>query len=163
MPLRFSKCALEGESLTTAGMWALQFAGSFLGALRPFNIVVTNVPGPAATLDLLGCRLAEAYPQVPLFSGQALGVALFSYADKLCWGFNADYDLVPDLPQVPGLFAESFDELSRSAELLDVARTGASERQHMGEPRVNGMRGSRVHGIADLGGEASVSRPRVPA
>ena len=162
-PLRFSKYALEGESLTTAGMWALQFAGSLLGALRPFNIIVTNVPGPAATLELLGCRLAEAYPQVPLFSGQALGVALFSYTDKLCWGFNADYDLVPDLAALPALFAESFEELRHAAELLNVARTGACEQSHAAEPRVNGRHDEHVRGIAELRDVASLNGPPVPA
>jgi hypothetical protein len=103
-------------------MWALQFAGSMLGTLRPFNLVVTNVPGPSAHLDLLGSRLEQAYPQVPLFAGQGLGIALFSYVDKLCWGFNADPDLVPDLAELPAHVSAAFDELRLGAELLHHAR-----------------------------------------
>jgi hypothetical protein len=37
---------------------------------------------------------------VPLFENQALGIALFSYAGRLCWGFNADWNLVPDVHTV---------------------------------------------------------------
>ncbi len=120
--LRSSTRAVEGDTLTGAGLWALQFAGSLVGALRPFNLVVTNVPGPTMSLDLLGARLAHAYPQAPLLSGQALGIALFSYAGALCWGFNADYELVPDLEHFTEDIAASFEELRLAAELLGKAR-----------------------------------------
>ena len=34
---------------------------------------------------------------MPLFENQALGVALFSYDRSIHWGFNADWDAIPDL------------------------------------------------------------------
>jgi diacylglycerol O-acyltransferase len=58
------------------------------------------VPGPPGELHLLGARLEEVYPLVPLFSNQALGIALFSYGQSLFWGFNADWDAVPDLHEI---------------------------------------------------------------
>jgi diacylglycerol O-acyltransferase len=64
---------------------------------QPFNLVVTNVPGPQFPLYLLGSRLLAAYPLVPIFQRQAVGIALFSYDGRLYWGFNADWDAVPDL------------------------------------------------------------------
>jgi diacylglycerol O-acyltransferase / wax synthase len=64
---------------------------------RSFNLVVTNVPGPPFPVFLNGARLLESYPLVPLFENQTLGVALFSYDKSLFWGFNADWDAVPDL------------------------------------------------------------------
>jgi hypothetical protein len=60
-------------------------------------MVVTNVPGPRVPIFLAGARMLASYPLVPLFMNQALGVALFSYDDGLHWGFNADWDSVPDL------------------------------------------------------------------
>jgi hypothetical protein len=66
-------------------------------AQRAFNIVVTNVPGPQVPVHMLGCRMLEIYPLVPLFSNQGVGVALFSYDGALHWGLNADWDAVPDL------------------------------------------------------------------
>jgi hypothetical protein len=41
--------------------------------------------------------LLAPYPSVPLFTNQALGIALFSYRDGLFWGVSADWDAVPDL------------------------------------------------------------------
>ncbi|HXJ34580.1 MAG TPA: wax ester/triacylglycerol synthase family O-acyltransferase [Candidatus Eisenbacteria bacterium] len=64
---------------------------------QPFNLVVTNVPGPQFPLYFLGARLVAAYPLVPLFQRQALGIALFSYDGRLFWGINADWDAVPDV------------------------------------------------------------------
>jgi hypothetical protein len=64
---------------------------------RSYNLVVTNVPGPQFPVFLNGARMLASYPLVPLFSNQALGIALFSYAGGMHWGFNADWDAVPDL------------------------------------------------------------------
>lgn len=72
---------------------------------RSFNLVVTNVPGPPRPVYLLGAKLTEIYPLVPLFTNQGLGIALFSYDGKLFWGFNADWDALPDLHD----FADSID------------------------------------------------------
>ncbi|HLK11007.1 MAG TPA: wax ester/triacylglycerol synthase family O-acyltransferase [Candidatus Binatia bacterium] len=71
--------------------------GRMTAAARPFNMVVTNVPGPPFPVHLLGARMTACYPLVPLFRNMALNVALFSYAGRLFWGFNADWDAVPDL------------------------------------------------------------------
>jgi WS/DGAT/MGAT family acyltransferase len=64
---------------------------------RAYNLVVTNVPGPPLPVYLLGARMTDIYPVVPLFRGQGLGIALFSYAGQLAWGFHACWDALPDL------------------------------------------------------------------
>jgi hypothetical protein len=46
---------------------------------------------------MLGSRLVEVYPHVPLVDNLGLGIALMSYDGKMHWGINADRDLVPDL------------------------------------------------------------------
>jgi WS/DGAT/MGAT family acyltransferase len=84
---------------------------------RPFNLVVTNVPGPQIPLYLLGAELRECYPMLALLPNQALGVALFSYAGKLCWGFIADWDLIPDLHDFVEAIASSFRELQAAADV----------------------------------------------
>jgi hypothetical protein len=83
---------------------------------RAYNLIVTNVPGPQIPVYLLGARLLEAFPLVPLFANQALGIALFSYDGMLCWGFNADWDLLPDLSDFVVAMHASFDELGEAAE-----------------------------------------------
>ena len=50
-----------------------------------FNLIVTNVPGPPVPLYLLGARLLEAFPIVPLLGNQGLGVAALSYDGQLTW------------------------------------------------------------------------------
>ena len=64
---------------------------------RPYNLVTTNVPGPPIPVYVDGARMLACYPLVPLFANQALGIALFSYDGRLHWGFNADWDALPDL------------------------------------------------------------------
>jgi hypothetical protein len=59
--------------------------------------------------------LQEAYPLVPLFAGQALGFALLSYDGGLFWGFNADWDAMPDLHDLVDAVEREF------AVLRDVA------------------------------------------
>jgi WS/DGAT/MGAT family acyltransferase len=82
----------------------------------PFNLVVTNVPGPRQTLYLLGAPMLEAHPWVPLLGPLSVGIALFSYLRTLSWGFTADWDLVPDLGELVAAVEESFAELRRAAE-----------------------------------------------
>ena len=99
--LKASHQAKGAELLEKIGDWT---AKEFLSALvritgrqLAYNIVVTNVPGPPFQVKLLGARMTEMYPLVPLFSNQALGVALFSYDGGLFWGLDADWDAMPDL------------------------------------------------------------------
>jgi len=61
----------------------------------PTHSIVTNVPGPQQPLYCHGARLRALYPQVPLLENMGLGIALISYAGSVCWGFNADPELVP--------------------------------------------------------------------
>jgi len=116
--LKQSQAARGTEILTEALEWTgatlLGLAMRLASRASPFNLVVTNVPGPPTPLYLLGTRMLEAYPLVPLFTGQALGIALFSNAGKLFWGFNADWDSLPDLHDVVSAVDASFAELRQT-------------------------------------------------
>ena len=68
-------------------------------------MVVTNVPGPPFPVTS-SAPDARVYPLVPLVQNQALGVALFSYDGGLYWGFNADWEALPDLH----VFVEGLEE-----------------------------------------------------
>ena len=119
--LKDSKQAMATETLTGVTDWTsstvLSVAIQLALRVRPFNLVVTNVPGPQVPLYLLGARMQEVYPQVPLFTNQGLGIALFSYDGTLFWGFNADWDLVPDLADLVDDVRASFAELHRASRL----------------------------------------------
>jgi hypothetical protein len=83
---------------------------------RPFNMTITNVPGPQVPLFLLSARLTRIHPMVPLWVNHGLGVALFSYQGKLNWGIAGDWDLVPDLDRFVQRIVESLDELEAAAQ-----------------------------------------------
>ena len=78
---------------------------------RPFNLVVTNVPGPQFPLYAAGARLLEVYPVVPLSAGQALTVGLTSYDGGVFYGLNADRDAMSDVDVLAGCLQESLAEL----------------------------------------------------
>ncbi|MFQ5513992.1 MAG: wax ester/triacylglycerol synthase family O-acyltransferase [Myxococcota bacterium] len=123
--LKEARQALGAKLLTEATEWSgstlLSLGVRLLSRTLPFNLIVTNVPGPQRPLYLLGSRLLEAYPVVPLFWNQALGVALFSYTGRLHWGINADWDRVPDLSLFVDAIVASFDELRAAAAESRVA------------------------------------------
>lgn len=83
--------------------------------LRPANLVVTNVPGPAQPLELLGAPLLAAYPIVPLMPGHALTIAVLSYAGRLFWTFHADPDAIPDLKSWSMAVQRAFEDLHEAA------------------------------------------------
>lgn len=91
---------------------------------RPFNMTVTNVPGPQFPLYLLGARLLATYPLVPLWDGHGVGVALFSYDGTLHWGFNADWDLMEDLADFVAEVEAGFEELRAAAEGVAATSDG---------------------------------------
>ncbi|MCU0668987.1 MAG: wax ester/triacylglycerol synthase family O-acyltransferase [Myxococcota bacterium] len=118
--LKETKQALGAELLTSVSEWTAPTLASMASRLafenRTANIVVTNVPGPQIPLYLLGARMAETYPMVPLFSSQGLGIALFSYAGGLYWGFVCDWDQFPDLHDFVCAIDASFRELCDAAD-----------------------------------------------
>jgi WS/DGAT/MGAT family acyltransferase len=83
--------------------------------LHPYNLIISNVPGPQFPLYLLGARLRAGYPIVPLFESQGFGIATFSYDGTLFWGLNACWDLIPDLDVFVAALETSFQELREAA------------------------------------------------
>ena len=89
---------------------------------RSSNFVFTNVPGPPTPWYLLDSQLHEIYPVAPLLPSQAVGVALMSYCGRIYWGFNSDWDQVPDLHELVIATQESFDELCKAAASAEPGR-----------------------------------------
>ncbi len=122
--------------------------------VRAFNLVVTNVPGPRIPLYLCGAPLLEPYPVVPLYSNQALAIALFSYHGGLYWGFNSDWDRVPDLHDFVDALALHFQELRKA-----VPQAGGA-----GAQRAAGERGRKdPPGSEPQRGEAGPTGERSPS
>jgi WS/DGAT/MGAT family acyltransferase len=118
--LKDSKQALSAGVLTQVGEWTpstlLSLGARLATRVLPFNLVVTNVPGPQQLLYMLGARMVDNFGFLPLIDSLCLGVVLFSYAGKLCWGFTGEWDLLPDLHDFAGDIEASFRELSEAPE-----------------------------------------------
>jgi WS/DGAT/MGAT family acyltransferase len=131
--LKESKQALGAEALTAVGEWTpttlLSLGAQLATRQLPFNLVVTNVPGPQVPLYLLGARMLDNFGLVPLTDNLCLGVVLFSYAGKLCWGFTSDWDLIPDLHDFVLDIQASFGELAAQA---DRAPSRSADRGNAG-------------------------------
>ncbi len=124
--LKESKQALGAETLTQMVEWTsttlLSLGARAAARVLPFNMVVTNVPGPQFPLYLLEAKMLATIPIVPLFERLGLGVALMSYDGTLFWGLNADYDLLPDLRAFATGIEEAFQALEKEAGLQTTLR-----------------------------------------
>jgi diacylglycerol O-acyltransferase / wax synthase len=105
---------------------------------RAYNLVVTNVPGPPVPIYFMGTRMTEIYPLVPLFKRQGLGIALFSYAGRLCWGFNADWEAFPDLHEFVKAIDGEFETLLDRADRSTMASRSRAERHAPAAPNGGG-------------------------
>lgn len=127
--LKQSRQAMGAEVLARVSEWTvptlLSLAMRLAARARSFNLTVTNVPGPQIPLYMIGSRMLAAYPLGPLFLDQALNIALLSYDGRLHWGFNGDWDVLPDLRDLVTAIRASFDELLQVTETAHAqTRTG---------------------------------------
>ncbi len=78
---------------------------------RTFNLVISNIPGPAEPLYMRGCRLREAYPVVPLAERHAVSIGVTSIAGRACFGLYADRKALPDVDVLTRDVEDALDEL----------------------------------------------------
>jgi WS/DGAT/MGAT family acyltransferase len=94
----------------------LSMASRLVGnTIRPFNMTVTNVPGPQFPMYLLEARMLANFPIVPLWAQHGAGIALFSYDGRLLWGIHADYDALSDSAAFLAAIHHSFRLLENAA------------------------------------------------
>ena len=81
----------------------------------PFNLTISNVPGPQVPLYLDGAEQLASYPYSTITDGMALNITVTSYNGHLDWGIVVDRDIVDDpWAMYDGLVAAQ-------AELLELA------------------------------------------
>lgn len=76
-----------------------------------FNLVVTNVPGPPMPLFLMGSRMIEMFPIVPLGANLTVSVGILSYAGQLNLGLMADGGHTHEMEAIASGIEKGFDEL----------------------------------------------------
>ncbi|MFE3120751.1 wax ester/triacylglycerol synthase family O-acyltransferase [Streptomyces niveus] len=79
-----------------------------------FDVLVTSVPLPRATLSFGGCPLREIYPMAPLARGQSLAVGLTTYGGQVHVGLVADGKALPDLDGLAKNMTAELDALLRT-------------------------------------------------
>ena len=63
----------------------------------PFNVVISNVPGPQFPIYGIGARLVANYPVSAINDGVGLNMTVQSYDGSLDFGLVACRELMPDL------------------------------------------------------------------
>lgn len=77
----------------------------------PWNMVISNVPGPPMPVYLLGRRLAAIHPYVALSpQRRALSIGVIGYDGQLTFGLVGDRDVLPDLDRLSEFLDEAIDE-----------------------------------------------------
>lgn len=84
---------------------------------QPFvNLIVTNVPGPQFPLYLMGARLFEAFPIVPLTRNLTVVVGIISYDGTLHFGLWGDRDACEDLEVFASGIEDAFADMRKAVQ-----------------------------------------------
>jgi diacylglycerol O-acyltransferase len=90
--------------------WGMRLAARL--PQRTIVTVTTNVPGPRKPLYLLGHRLVEILPYVPIATRLRTGVAIFTYCDQMTFGITGDFEHTPDVDLLASAISQAIDELT---------------------------------------------------
>jgi diacylglycerol O-acyltransferase len=86
-------------------------------ARPPFNLIISNVPGPKRTQYFNGAKLVGTYPASIPIQGMALNITCNSYADNMDFGLTGCRRSVPSLQR---LLTHLDDELAALEEAADI-------------------------------------------
>jgi WS/DGAT/MGAT family acyltransferase len=101
----------------TARAARVVFATGLLHRLPPFNICISNVPGPNVPVYLCGAKLLAHYPVSVITDGQGLNVTVVGYLGQLHFGLVSCRELVPDIDTLAGYLVEELELLLKAADL----------------------------------------------
>jgi len=94
----------------------------------PFNLTISNVPGPRVPLYLGGAAMEHFYPVSVVAEGQGLNMTVQSYLGNLDFGLVADRDLVPDLGELAAGLEPAMAELLAAARQVTAPAITRSRR-----------------------------------
>jgi hypothetical protein len=92
------------------------FATGLLHRLPPFNVTISNVPGPNVPVYLCGAKLIAHYPVSVVTDGQGLNITLVGYLGQLHFGLVSCRELVPDINALAGYLVDELASLVKAAE-----------------------------------------------
>ena len=98
--------------------WRLSARLRLLERVNPYNVIISNVPGPNVPLYLGGAEMQAYYPVSAIVDGQGLNITVMSYRGTMFFGLVACRELVPDLDVLAGYLREELDEMLAAAEAV---------------------------------------------
>ncbi|MBO0813905.1 MAG: DUF1298 domain-containing protein, partial [Actinobacteria bacterium] len=99
----------------TARAARVVFATGLLNRLPPFNLTISNVPGPNVPVYLCGAKLLAHYPVSVITAGQGLNITLVGYLGRLHFGLTSCRELVPDLGALASYLVDELELLAKAA------------------------------------------------
>jgi diacylglycerol O-acyltransferase / wax synthase len=99
----------------TARAARVVFATGLLHRLPPFNLCISNVPGPNVPVYLCGAKLLAHYPVSVVTDGQGLNITLVGYLGQLHFGLVACRELMPDIESLATYLVEELELLVKAA------------------------------------------------
>jgi diacylglycerol O-acyltransferase / wax synthase len=100
----------------TARAARVVFATGVLHRVPPFNVTISNVPGPNVPVYLCGAKMIAHYPVSVVTDGQGLNITLVGYLGQLHFGLVACRELVPDIDVLAGYLVDELALLLEAAE-----------------------------------------------
>jgi diacylglycerol O-acyltransferase / wax synthase len=108
---RFQALALSAMNMGSLALAAIP--GWVSSTPPPFNLVISNVPGPTQQMYYGGARLDGNYPLSSVLDGQALNITLVSNAGNLDFGLVGCRRSVPHLQRLLAHLESSLKDLER--------------------------------------------------
>jgi WS/DGAT/MGAT family acyltransferase len=99
-PAVFARAARATFTLSTSGR-----------GRPPWNLVISNVPGPQFPLYCAGARLDANYPVSVITDGMGLNITVMSYCGHMDFGIVADRDQMRDVGQLLEWLPEELEAL----------------------------------------------------
>ncbi|MGD1283189.1 WS/DGAT/MGAT family O-acyltransferase [Mycobacterium seoulense] len=109
---RFQALALSAVNTSALALAAVP--GWVSSTSPPFNIIISNVPGPTQPIYYGGARLDGNYPMSIALDGQALNITLANNAGNLDFGLVGCRRSVPHLQRLLAHLESSLKDLERS-------------------------------------------------
>ena len=91
----------------------------------PFNVIISNVPGPQFPIYGVGAKLVASYPVSAINDGVGLNITVTSYDGKLDFGLVACRELMPDVWDLMDYLGDALHELKEAAKEQGTAETPA--------------------------------------
>jgi diacylglycerol O-acyltransferase len=118
-------------AMTQAASWMNEFTGAAETMPMPFNVLISNVPGPREPIYSNGAKMLSHYPVSIPAHGLGLNITVQSYCDGLFVGLTACKKAVPDVAALKDDLIAAFVELrslTLPANILEMGNPQPAEK-----------------------------------